>query len=66
MHRSISAELTDRLARAYRQVRIGDPLEPDTLMGPLVNGQEVEEMLDAIAQAQAQGGEIVHRRQRAI
>jgi aldehyde dehydrogenase (NAD+) len=59
MHQSIGAELTDRLARAYRQVRLGDPLDPGTLMGPLVNGQEVEEMLDAIAQAKAQGGEIV-------
>ena len=59
MHRSIGAELTDRLARAYRQVRIGNPLDAGTLMGPLVNGQEVEEMFDAIVQAKAQGGEIV-------
>jgi aldehyde dehydrogenase (NAD+) len=59
MHRSISAELSDRLVRAYRQVRIGDPLDSSTLMGPLVNGAAVEEMFEALEQAKAQGGEII-------
>ena len=59
MHKSISNDLTQRLANAYKQVRIGDPLQPDTLMGPLVAGTSVEEMMEAVHKAVADGGEIV-------
>jgi L-aminoadipate-semialdehyde dehydrogenase len=59
MHKSIGKDLTERLVKAYKQVRIGDPLKPDTLMGPLVVNTSVEEMMDAIKQAVADGGEIV-------
>ena len=59
MQRSISKDLTQRLVKAYQQIRIGDPLNPETLMGPLVANTSVEEMMDAIDQAIAQGGEIV-------
>ena len=38
--------LTEALVRAYRQVRIGDPLDEDTLMGPLVNRRAVDDMMD--------------------
>jgi aldehyde dehydrogenase (NAD+) len=59
MQKSIGKDLTQRLVSAYKQVRIGDPIEPDTLMGPLVVNTSVEEMMDAIKQAVADGGEIV-------
>jgi aldehyde dehydrogenase (NAD+) len=59
MQESISEQLTDRLVKAYKQVRIGDPLDEDTLMGPLVEGSAVEEMFEALEQAQKDGGEIV-------
>ena len=58
-HKSVEQALTDRLVDAYAQVRIGDPLEDSTLMGPLVNGTSVEVMMDAIAQAQSEGGELL-------
>jgi aldehyde dehydrogenase (NAD+) len=59
MQRQIGDELAGRLVSAYQQVRIGDPLDEKTLMGPLVNNAAVEEMLDALAQARADGGEIL-------
>ena len=59
MQKSISQDLTQRLVNAYEQVQIGDPLEPDTLMGPLVVNTSVEEMMEAIQQAVADGGEVV-------
>jgi len=31
-----------RLGAAYRQVRIGDPLDPGVLMGPLIDALAVE------------------------
>lgn len=59
MHKSIGPTLTQRLADAYRQVRIGDPLQAETLMGPLVVNSSVEEMIEAVQQALADGGELV-------
>ncbi len=56
VHRSRAAELEQRLVSAYRQVRIGDPLEPQTLMGPLIDAAAVARYHAAIAAAQAQGG----------
>ena len=60
VHRSVRAELVRRLVRAYRDVRIGDPLDPDTLMGPVVNRQAVEDLLAARRQVVEEGGEILH------
>lgn len=59
MEKSISGDLTTRLVNAYKQVRIGDPLDADTLMGPLVDNSSVEEMMDAIKQAVKDGGQIL-------
>ena len=59
MHKSISTELTQRLANAYKQVRIGDPMKPETLMGPLVVNTSVEEMMEALTKAKTDGGEVV-------
>jgi aldehyde dehydrogenase (NAD+) len=55
----IKEEVVSRLVRAYEQVRIGDPLDPDTLMGPLVNEQAVFTMMAALELAQKQGGKVL-------
>jgi aldehyde dehydrogenase (NAD+) len=59
-HRAVMPALTERLLRAYAQVRIGDPLNPETLMGPLITPDAVAAMEDAVAQALADGGELLH------
>ncbi|MEE4311918.1 MAG: aldehyde dehydrogenase family protein [candidate division KSB1 bacterium] len=59
MHKSIAKELTERLVRAYKQVKIGDPLDDGTLMGPLVTEAAVEDMMAALNQVRAQGGEVL-------
>src|SRR5437762_10684553 len=38
---SLREELTGRLKAAYEQVEIGNPSEPRTLMGPLINRKAV-------------------------
>jgi aldehyde dehydrogenase (NAD+) len=60
VHESIRAKLTRRLADAYRQVPIGNPLQPGTLMGPLINTRAVQDMQDALAAVRAQGGQILY------
>jgi len=59
VHRSRMEELERRLLSAYQQVRIGDPLEPDTLMGPLIDASAVEQFRKAVAAAKAAGGELL-------
>jgi len=60
LQRGIAREFTAKLVQAYRSVRIGDPLDERTLMGPLINRAAVEAMLAALRQAREQGGEVLH------
>ncbi len=59
VHDSIADTLTDRLKKAYAQVRIGNPLEGGTLMGPLVDTGAVDDMMAALDRARQEGGTIV-------
>jgi aldehyde dehydrogenase (NAD+) len=59
LHKKIAPDLTERLIRAYRQIRIGDPLDDKTLIGPLVTTSAVEEMFKALERATAEGGKIL-------
>jgi aldehyde dehydrogenase (NAD+) len=59
VQKDLSAQLIDRLCRAYAQVRIGDPLEASTLMGPLVTPEAVDDMFKALEQAKLEGGEVL-------
>jgi aldehyde dehydrogenase (NAD+) len=59
LQRGIAPKITEALLAAYRQVKIGDPVEESTLMGPLVNRRAVTDMMDGIRRIRAQGGEIL-------
>ncbi|MFO0894298.1 MAG: aldehyde dehydrogenase family protein [Phycisphaerales bacterium] len=58
-HEAVSRELTDRLVKAYSSVRIGDPLEEKTLMGPLINDGAVKQMRHALERAVKEGCEVL-------
>jgi aldehyde dehydrogenase (NAD+) len=64
VHESIRNELVERLVAAYRQVPIGNPLEPGTLMGPMIDPSAVEAMMAAIERIRQEGGEILYGGQR--
>uniref|UniRef100_A0A673WW06 Alpha-aminoadipic semialdehyde dehydrogenase n=1 Tax=Salmo trutta TaxID=8032 RepID=A0A673WW06_SALTR len=51
--------VVERVAKAYKQVRIGDPWDPSTMYGPLHTKQAVDQYLAAIEQAKQQGGTVV-------
>ena len=59
VHRAVADKMVSRLAEAYKQVKIGDPLETGTLMGPLVGERAVAQMMDALEMAREQGARIV-------
>lgn len=59
VHEKVQDELMTRLVHAYQQVTIGDPLDVQHLMGPLIDQQAVENYQQALAQVQQAGGEIL-------
>jgi aldehyde dehydrogenase (NAD+) len=59
VHASVADTLVDRLRKAYGQVRIGNPLEKDTLMGPLIDTAAVGDMTAALERVKQEGGTIV-------
>jgi aldehyde dehydrogenase (NAD+) len=59
VEKSIIDDVTQQLAKAYAQCRIGDPFDSSTLVGPLVDEASAKNFEAAIEQAKAQGGEVV-------
>jgi aldehyde dehydrogenase (NAD+) len=59
VHEKLFDELAHRLAHAYHQVKIGDPLDPKTLMGPLIDNQAVLRYEAAIEKVIARGGRVL-------
>jgi len=59
LQRGIAGRMTEALLTAYRQVRIGHPLEESTIMGPLVNRRAVDDMMDGLRRVREQGGEVL-------
>jgi aldehyde dehydrogenase (NAD+) len=59
VHRAVADKVVNRLAEAYGQVTIGDPLEVGTLMGPVISERAIDQMMTSIDIARSQGGEVV-------
>ncbi len=59
LQKGIAAKIKEKLIAAYRQVRIGDPSDPATLMGPLIDEAAVDAMMRGLATIQEQGGKIL-------
>jgi aldehyde dehydrogenase (NAD+) len=57
-HSSVVDELISRIASAYRQLPIGDPSADGTLVGPLIHETGYRDMVKALEQARADGGEV--------
>ena len=56
VHASVYDQLVPRLKKAYSSVSVGNPLETDALVGPLVDKQAFDAMQKALASATAEGG----------
>jgi aldehyde dehydrogenase (NAD+) len=60
VQQGIFDQVVARLKSAYAQVKIGDPRQAETLMGPLINERAVTNYKEAIKAALAQGGELIY------
>jgi aldehyde dehydrogenase (NAD+) len=59
LQRGIAAEMTQKLKAAYAQIRVGNPLDEATLMGPLIDRGSVEAMQQGLERIRVEGGEIL-------
>ncbi|MCK9206044.1 MAG: aldehyde dehydrogenase family protein [Salinivirgaceae bacterium] len=61
VHESIYPKVKELLLKAYEQVsrRIGNPLDPNTLVGPLVDQTAVKAFQDALHRARQEGGTLI-------
>lgn len=58
VHEDRRAELTELLRSAYAQVSIGNPFDPGTLMGPLIDSHAYERMRQALESSRAAGFQV--------
>ena len=59
LQKGIAAEMKRRLVNAYASVRVGDPMETGTLMGPLIDQTAVDNMVAALMRVKSEGGRIL-------
>jgi aldehyde dehydrogenase (NAD+) len=60
LHESIAEKVRQKLLAAYKSLRIGNPLDPQTLMGPLVEKGAVDMVLQSIQRLKDEGGEVLY------
>jgi aldehyde dehydrogenase (NAD+) len=59
VYESIQKALASSLVEAYKQLRIGNPLKPDTLVGPLIDKDAVKSMVTALKELEKSGGRVL-------
>lgn len=58
VHENVYNEVKERLVKAYGNLKIGNPLDPENHVGPLIDQQAVKMYQQALKQAKAQGAEL--------
>ena len=59
IHRSKYEEMKQRLVKAYGQIRIGNPLDQNNHVGPLIDTQAVQAYLGALKAVKEEGGKML-------
>jgi aldehyde dehydrogenase family 7 protein A1 len=59
VHDSIFDKVAQRMANAYKTIKIGDPLDPSTLCGPLHSKQQIQTYRNGLEEAVKQGGKVL-------
>jgi aldehyde dehydrogenase (NAD+) len=59
IHESIYDKVKEQLAGAYKQLKIGDPLDSNIHVGPLIDKESVANYMKAIERVQEEGGNMV-------
>lgn len=59
VHEQVFDEVKEKLAAAYPQLRIGNPLDESNHVGPLIDKDAVKNYMDALEAIKEQGGEFI-------
>jgi (Z)-2-((N-methylformamido)methylene)-5-hydroxybutyrolactone dehydrogenase len=59
LHRSLAGEILDGVAEKARSIKLGDPLDPATEMGPLANQAQLDKVMAEIDGAKRAGARLV-------
>lgn len=59
VHEDVLPGFLDKLATRVRAIRLGDPLNPDTHLGPMVSAEHGQKVLEHIARAKASGAKLL-------
>lgn len=65
VHETLKERLVGRLSEVYGSIRIGDPRESGTLIGPLIDKRAYDAMQAALERARSEGG-VVHGGERVL
>jgi aldehyde dehydrogenase (NAD+) len=60
IHESVADEVRRRLLSAYKTMRIGNPLDRQTVMGPLIDHKAVDMVQDSVKRLKDEGGEVLY------
>lgn len=59
IHEAVYDEVKEKLIKAYKQIRIGNPLDSKFHMGPLIDNDAVKTYLNAIKKVKEEGGKLL-------
>ena len=59
VHDSIADELIDRVRKRALTIKLGDPMDPETEMGPLISSGAVDRVLSFIDNAEKEGAKVI-------
>lgn len=60
VHEDVYDKVKNRLIDIYKKIQIGDPLEADTLVGPLIDQDAVNNMQNALKEIEKEGGKVIY------
>ena len=60
VHSSMVDDFSEKLINAYKQIRIGNSLDSNTLMGPLIDEGAIEDYENAIVKIDKEGGKVIY------
>ena len=60
IHESVYEDFKQKLMNAYQQLKIGHPLDANTIVGPLIDQEAQEKFKQALEKVEEQGGKILH------
>ena len=59
VERGIVRQFTEAFVERVRELRVGDPVDPDTRFGPLVSRAHFDKVMAALARAREEGGRVL-------